>query len=257
MSYLDAIILGILQGLTEFLPVSSSGHLVLTQALLGVKEPGVAFELLVHLGTLLAVVIYFRHRLGRLVASLFHRDRKPERAVVGYLVIGTVPAGVAGVLFKDFFEGAFSNPLMTAMMLFATGLILLSTYLVPAGRRDVSVISSVVMGLGQALAIMPGISRSGSTIAAGMLTGVKPSEAAEFSFLLAIPAIAGAVAFKVDELLELKSQLAGQYLVGTIVSFLFALVAVYTVLAVIKRGKFQYFAYYCFAAGAVGLYLFL
>ncbi len=257
MSYLDAIILGILQGLTEFLPVSSSGHLVLGQALLGVKEPGVAFELLVHLGTLLAVVIYFRSRIGRLVMSLFRKDRKRERAVVGYLVIGTIPAGLAGVLFKDFFERAFSNPLMTSIMLFVTGLILLSTYLVRAGQRDVSVVSSVVMGLGQALAIMPGISRSGSTIAVGMLTGVKPSEAAEFSFLLAVPAIAGAVAFKADELLQLNPQLAGQYLVGTIVSFLFALVAVYTVLAVIKRGKFQYFAYYCFAAGAVGLYLFL
>ena len=113
------------------------------------------------------------------------------------------------------------------------------------------------MGLGQALAIMPGISRSGTTISAGLIWGLEPSEAAEFSFLLAIPAIAGAVVLNFKDLLLIDNSLVGQYLVGAIFSFLFSIIAVYSVLSVIRRGKFEYFAYYCFAAGGFGLYLFL
>jgi len=257
MTYFDALLLGILQGLTEFLPVSSSGHLVLAQEVLGVKQPGVSFEVLLHLGTLLAVLIYFRSQLALLVRSIFDANMKRERAIVGYLVIGTIPAGLAGLLFKDFFERAFSNPAITSLMLLVTGLILLSTRFFKTGGKRVGVLSAVIIGIGQAVAILPGISRSGTTIAAGMVSGVKPSEAAEFSFLLAIPAILGATVLKSKELLALTSDFLGQYLVGTVFSFLFGLVAVYVVLAVVRRGKLDYFAYYCFAAGAVGLYLFL
>jgi len=257
MTYFDALLLGILQGLTEFLPVSSSGHLVLAQAILGVKQPGVAFEVLLHLGTLLAVLIYFRSQLTLLVRSIFDANMKRERTIVGYLVIGTIPAGLAGLFFKDFFERAFSNPAMTSLMLLVTGLVLLSTRFFKRGNRRVSILSAIIMGIGQAVAILPGISRSGTTIAAGMISGVRPSEAAEFSFLLAIPAILGAAALKSKEMLTLTSDLLGQYLVGAVFSFLFGLVAVYVVLAVVKRGKLDYLAYYCFAAGAVGLYLFL
>jgi undecaprenyl-diphosphatase len=257
MSYLDAVILGILQGLTEFLPVSSSGHLVLAQAILGVKQPGVSYEVLVHLATALAVVIYFRQRIVLLVRSIFDGTMKSERAILGCLIIGTVPAGVLGVLFSGFFESAFSNPLVTSLMLFVTGVILLATRYVRTGRRNVSLVSAIVMGFGQALAIMPGISRSGATIAAGMAAGVNPARAAEFSFLLALPAILGAAMFKADELLLLRADLIGQYVAGAVVSFALALVAVYTVLAVVRRGKFDYFGYYCVVAGAVGLYLFV
>jgi undecaprenyl-diphosphatase len=257
MSYLDAVILGILQGLTEFLPVSSSGHLVLAQAILGVKQPGVSYEVLVHLATALAVVIYFRGWILLLLRSLFKGAMKSERAVLGYLIIGTVPAGVLGVLFSDFFESIFSNPLVTSLMLFVTGAILLATRYVRTGRGNVSLVSAVAMGFGQALAIMPGISRSGATIAAGMAAGVNPARAAEFSFLLSIPAILGAAVFKADELLLLRADLMGQYTAGAVVSFALALLAVYTVLAVVRRGKFDYFGYYCVVAGAVGLYLFV
>jgi len=257
MSYIDAIILGIIQGLTEFLPVSSSGHLALVETVLGVKEPGVQFEVLVHLGTLVAVLVYFRNQISLLIRALFDRTLVKERFVIGYLILGTIPAGLAGFYLESFFEKAFSNPLLTSLMLFVTGFILLSTYLVRAGNNDVSFKSALVMGIGQAFAILPGISRSGSTIAAGMLIGVDPSKAAEFSFLLAIPAIAGAVVLKAGEFVNISSELIGPYLVGAIVAFLFGLLAVYLVLTVIRKGKFQYFAYYCFAAGAVGLYLFM
>ncbi len=257
MTYLDAVLLGVLQGLTEFLPVSSSGHLVLAEAILGVKQPGVSFEILAHLGTLLAVLVYFRSQIALLIKSVFDSNMKRERAVIGYLVIGTIPAGLAGLLFRDFFEHAFSSPVMTSLMLFVTGLILLSTRFHSGGRKHVGILSAIIMGIGQAVAILPGISRSGTTIAAGIASKVEPSEAAEFSFLLVIPAILGAVVLESKELVNIDSGLTGQYFFGAAFSFLLGLVAVYLVLAIVKRGKLDYFAYYCFAAGGVGLYLFL
>jgi len=257
MNYLDAIVLGIIQGLTEFLPVSSSGHLVLAEQLLNVKMPGVTFEVIIHLGTLVSVLIYFRTRLWRLVKALFDREMVGERRMVLYLVIGTVPAGLAGILLKDLFEKTFSNPVETSIELIITGLILLIPRFFRVGSKGVSLGSTIIMGIGQAIAILPGISRSGTTIVSGMLAGVKPSEAAEFSFLLSIPAIGGAVLLEGKHLLEIQSALLLPYTVATIVSFLFGLLSVYVVLASVKRGKFDYFAYYCFAIGAIGLYHFL
>ena len=257
MTYFDAIVLGILQGLTEFLPVSSSGHLVLTQAILGIKQPGVSFELILHLGTLLAVLLYFRTKILLLIRSLFNSSMITERKIIWYLIIGTIPAGIVGVLLDDFFEQAFSNPLMTSFMLLVTGGILLSIRLVKTGSKPVTLFSGLIMGIGQAIAIMPGISRSGSSIVAGILVGVKPGEAAEFSFLLAIPAILGAVVLKSKEFLALDTVLAGQYLVGMLCSFAFGLAAVSVLLSVIRKGKLDYFAYYCFAIGLMGIYLFL
>lgn len=256
MSYLDAVILGIIQGLTEFLPVSSSGHLVLAEALLGVKQPGVSFEILLHLGTLLAVLIYFRERIGRMILSLFNSELKTERRWILYIIIGTIPAGLVGYTLDDFFEQAFSKPILAAAMLIVTGLILLSTKLVRKREKTLTPVSSILIGIGQAMAIMPGISRSGTTISAGLLLGIKPAEAAEFSFLLSIPAIGGAVVLKSNELLHLQTALIGHYVVGLVAAFGLSLAAVYTVLETIKRGKFVYFAYYCFAAGLLGLYLF-
>ena len=133
----------------------------------------------------------------------------------------------------------------------------MTTRLVKPGSVSVGWKSSLIMGVGQAMAIMPGISRSGTTIAVGLLAKVKPDRAAEFSFLLAIPVIAGAVVLKTADLVELQSNLLGPYLAGTLMAFLFGLLAVHFVLSVIRRGKFDYFAYYCFAAGGLGLYLFL
>ncbi|MDF1543895.1 MAG: undecaprenyl-diphosphate phosphatase [bacterium] len=256
MSYLDSIVLGLLQGLTEFLPVSSSGHLVLAQWLMGVKQQGVTFEVIVHLGSLLAVLVYFRVRIFQLLRSIYDPDFVQYRPMLGFLVLGTIPAGLAGVFLKDFFESIFSSPKIAAVMLLVTGLILLSTRFAPKVKRPLTAGRSFLIGIGQAVAILPGISRSGSTIAAGMLLGVKPTEAAEFSFLLAIPAVGGAVLLEFTELLKIESGFIGQYLCGAVFSFMASLAAVYLVLATIRRGKIQYFAYYCFAIGLLGLYLF-
>lgn len=257
MSYPEAAFLGLLQGLTEFFPVSSSGHLVLVQALLKVKQPGVNFEILVHLGSLLAVLIYFREKIAKLVGSLFVPSLRQYRTQVVYLIVGTIPAAVIGLSFRSFFEQAFSSPLMTSSMLLVTGAVLLATRFVPVGQHKIRWPKALVIGLGQACALMPGISRSGTTIAVGMMSGVKPSEAAEFSFLLAVPAIGGAFLLQAPKLAHIQTALAGQYLLGVSCSFIASLFAVYAVLALIRRGKFMIFAYYCFAAGMLGLYLFL
>jgi undecaprenyl-diphosphatase len=249
--------LGIIQGLTEFLPVSSSGHLVLAQQILGVKQSGVAFELSAHLGTLLSVLVYFRRRLSKIALSLFNRDAVDDRRLMWLLVLSMIPAGLAGFFLEEFFETAFSSPAVTSAMLLITGMILLATKLTRARTEEVKVRSTLAMGFGQAAAIMPGISRSGATIAAGMAAGLKPSVAAEFSFLMAVPVIAGAAVFKANEFLENGAISAGCHIVGAAVSFLFGLLAVYAVLAAVRRGRFEWFAYYCFAAGGVGLYLFL
>ncbi len=258
MSFLDAIILGIFQGLTEFLPVSSSGHLVLVKQILGVTDSGgVSFEVLVHLGTLLSVLVYFRKGIYDLVISLFHKEMREERRTLGLLVICTIPAGVVGVLFERQFVLAFANPILTSAMLIATGGLLMASMLFKKSRNQVRLPSAIVMALGQALAILPGVSRSGTTIVFGMMAGVHPSRAAEFSFLMIIPIIIGATILKIKDLMLISSDLAGPYAVGTLCSFITGLVAVYTVLAVVRRGRFEYFGYYCFAVGLVGLYLFL
>ena len=214
MTFLEAIILGLVQGLTEFLPVSSSGHLVLTQELMGVEDKGVTFEILVHFGTLLSVIIYFWKRLWGLFLSIlppFKEDRKEDRKMIGYLAIASVPAAIVGFSpLKDHFEGAYEKPALVGLLLVLTGAILfLPRLLKTKGTKEVGIKSAIAMGLGQALAILPGVSRSGSTIVSGMVSGAKSSAAAEFSFLMAIPAIAAASLLQVKELVTIETELLG------------------------------------------------
>lgn len=257
MPPIEAFLLGILQGLTEFLPVSSSGHLVLAQELLGINLPGLSFELVVHVGTLVAVLIYFRSRFIDLIRSLFDSSRTRERKLILCIIVGTIPAGLVGLLLKDNIEAAFASPLVTSVMLMVTGLILLAPRLVSQGEREVGFVSAILIGVAQSFAILPGISRSGSTISAGLMQKIDPERAAEFSFLLAVPAIAGAVVLKFDEFSTLEPSLYWPYAVGFIGSLLAGLFAVYAVMALIKQGRFQYFAFYCLAVGAIGVYLFV
>ena len=256
MSYLDAIILGIIQGLTEFLPVSSSGHLVLAGHLLGAKQPGVAFEVILHLGTLLSVLVYFRGRIWNILRAPFDDRFKSEKKLWGYLIIATIPAVIFGLTFKDQLEEAFSEPFYTSVALIITACILFVSRYFKNAKGKMRIPTAVAMGFGQAFAIFPGISRSGSTIVAGMMAKTSPMEVAEFSFLMAIPAIGGAAVLELGALLKLDAALIGPYLVGAVASFLFGLGAVYAVLSVIKRGRFEFFAFYCLALGLVGLYLF-
>ena len=190
------IVLGLLQGLTEFLPISSSGHLVVVPAVLGWDEPSLTFDVLLHLGTLVAVVVYFRHELIGLALGILGRgvDVPGARRMAKYLLIGTVPAAAAGLVFGDFFEGLFESPYTTCAELVATAFILLGLERLGERTRRRPLDTGVATGVGvaQAVAIFPGISRSGATIGAGLAMGLNREESTRFSFLLSIPAIAGA-----------------------------------------------------------------
>ena len=206
---IDVIVLALVQGLTEFLPVSSSGHLVLSKEFLGVDDPGVALEIVLHLGTLLAVVIYYANDWIELVRGTLRflggrRDHGAREAfnMTRNLVLATLPAALAGVLIGDRVEAAFQSPLFVCGALVFTGLLLLMTRLAGRGGGPVTPWRSLAVGVFQMLALFPGVSRSGSTIAGGMFSGIRSEEAARFSFLLSVPIILGAAAFKAPELAE-------------------------------------------------------
>ncbi len=263
MTLLEALILGLVQGLTEFLPVSSSGHLVLVQKAMGVDDSGIVFEIFVHFATLLSVVIYFWKLLWRMILSIlppFRPEYARERKMIGLLALGTVPAVVVGLTMRDTFEQAYESPITVSLLLLVTGTVLFLPRILAAKRKgegtEVRIPSALAMGIGQAIAILPGISRSGSTIVAGMLSGAKSENAAEFSFLLAIPAIAGAMVLAVKDVLAegIEASLLTNYIAGGVVAFVSGLIAIYSVLAAVRRGRFEWFGYYCFAAG-IGFFL--
>lgn len=251
MTWWQGALLGLVQGLTEFLPVSSSGHLVITEQVLGVRRGGVAFEVALHVATLAAVLVVYRARIWNLLQGIRDRQRRAWR-YVGLLAVATVPAGLAGVLLGDWFEQAFNSLGAVGVDLLVTGAILWSTKraVVRPESEEPGWSGAAAIGLAQAFAIMPGISRSGSTVAAALWVGVPPARAAEFSFLLSVPVIAGA------GVLELPKLSAGAAPVGAGVlalSMLAALVsgvlAIKVLVRLLERGAFHRFAPYCWALG--------
>lgn len=254
MKIWEAIVVGIVQGLAEFLPISSSGHIVLTQFLLGMESSGILFEIALHVGTLLSVLVFFRKQLWRMTMSLWRKDLGEERKWIGLLALATVPAVLLVLTpLGGLFESAYENPVLVSGLLLVTGSLLLAPKVIKAKSKELTWKTALVMGIGQAFAILPGISRSGSTITAGLLSGVKAEKAAEFAFLMSIPAIVGAVLKEKDAFAQLSSDLVLPYALGALAAFLSGLFAVYLVLGAIRRGKFAYFAYYCFAAGILGM----
>ncbi len=260
--------LGVLQGVTEFLPISSSGHLVLGKALLGIQTHGVAFEVFVHFGTLLAVVTVFWNDVWQMLVALGRALRRPLPGhwvalyredtffrLLALILIGSIPAGVVGVLFESNIENAFSSPLFVSFMLIVTGAILLGTRWAHGQDRQFGVVRGFLIGVAQSLAILPGISRSGSTIATGMYLNVERSEAARFSFLLALPAIFGATVLKSVELAQTGISHHEELVlaVGAATSYVAGVVALKWLLGVIRRGRLDRFAYYCFAVGLLGI----
>lgn len=265
------VFLAVVQGLTEFLPISSSGHLVLSQEVMGYETAGVALEVALHVGTLLAVLLVYR---ADLVALLRGALGGPGLREIGLIVVGTIPAGLVGVLLGDVLEELFTAR-VAAWGLFATAAILLGGEFVrrrqraavepgndggaagdpvPGAKRIPSVPQALLIGLAQAGAIVPGVSRSGSTIAMGLACGLAPAAAARFSFLLAIPAILGAAVLALPDLdaatLE-GSSLAVAVVVAAVVGF----GALKLLLAFLGRGAFAWFALYCAALGVTALTL--
>lgn len=253
MSYWQAIVLGVVQGLTEFLPVSSSGHLVVTEAAVGLAIPGVVVEVTLHVATLVAVIIVYRARLVELIRGVARNDAAAWRSV-GLLAIGTIPAGIIGGLFAGYVEQAFDALLIVGIDFVVTGTILWSTrpVLQRASRPEPSVGGAIGIGLAQAFAILPGISRSGSTVAAGLWLRVEPVQAAEFSFLLAIPAIAGAAVLELPKLASEGTMIGvGPLLAGAAAALVSGVWAIRLLVRLLRRGTFHHFAPYCWAIGGV------
>lgn len=250
---LDAILWGLIQGLTEFLPVSSSGHLVLIPALLDREGPDLATTAMLHLGTLAAVVVYYRADL----AAMAKFDR-PARRLITLLVIGTVPAAILGFIFKDAVADLVEEPEKVAIMLIVTGLVLLATELLRIGDKritNIGPLDALITGLAQALSLIPGISRSGMTISAGLVRGVGKQEAARFAFLLGIPVIAGAGLLETLEFLGSGESLSVEVWVSVAVAAVSGYAAIAFLIRLLGRIGLAPFGIYCVSAGALSSFL--
>lgn len=257
VSILKVIFLGIVQGLTEFLPISSSAHLVIFQQWLGLSKEGVflmALDVALHFGTLGAVVVVFYRELAGLGKSVIHwsPETEVERRTLLWLLIGTIPAGIIGLIFKDFFEILFADAIPASFFLIITGWILWLTKFVQYSKIDFAEMNqrhAWLVGLAQAVAILPGISRSGSTIAAGLFLKLKPETAVRYSFLLAIPAIVGATLVEVKHLAVLKASVLFAVILGVLFSFGVGYMAIRWMLKLVADKHLHQFSWYCWILG--------
>lgn len=310
-SILHAVVLGLIQGLAEFIPISSSGHLVLVPALFGLEPGGLSFNVALHLGTMMAVVVYMRQELWAIVSALIGRDHSPDallyRRLGLFAIAASVPVGIVGLALGDVFERIFASPIVAAIMLLITGAMLLvgefardrrlaqTDLAVPAGHLrpsdapssasdteavhshptagsahlprgvdasdprglslgGMSLREAMLIGLAQCIALLPGISRSGTTIVAGMTTGLTREAATRFSFLLSLPALAGATVVSLPNLGEAGSAYPPAAVVaGIIAAFASGYMAIRVLIALVARDRLTGFAMYCFAAGIAAL----
>lgn len=253
MTVFEAVVLGAVQGLTEFLPVSSSGHLVIFQHLFAVEEPPLTFDIFLHIGTLVPVFIVFWQDIWGII-------KKPFSRFTGLIIVGCIPAGLVGFFMQSWVEKAFTSlPVVGFGLLFTGAVLKFSEYYVKhsSGLKQVEGMkysNALFIGLLQALAIIPGISRSGSTIAAGLLAGLDREFAARFSFLMSIPVILGAGVLELSDLtlVGMTWQETQPYLLGFLSSIITGYIAVKVVYDLVKKGKISFFAWYCWAlAGLV------
>ena len=265
MTKIQALILGLLQGITEFLPISSKGHLVIVQQLMGYKDNPLFFDVMLHLGTTLVVLVYFRRDILALIGSLMGRDSEgwpgtaaQGRRVVLWIIIGTIPAAAAGVLFKHILEPTYKSSLYAGFGLLVTATVLAIADRISVGEREaesLGPVGSLIVGVGQAFALLPGISRSGSTICASIFMKLNRRDAARYSFLLSVVAILGAA---VMELKEAHHTGMGHIhmsvvLIGVVASFVSGLFALNLLVRVLTRGRLIWFAAYCAFAGIAAI----
>jgi len=255
MSALEALWLGIVQGLTEFLPVSSSGHLVMLQSLLGVEdEGGLVFEVALHVATLVAIVIFFHRRVSGLAVGALRGDAEAWR-YGAKLALGTLPAVVAALLGGDGLQRALESPWLAGACLLATGAILWTTRrtLPRAHLQEPTWGAALAIGCAQAFAILPGISRSGTTVAAALALGLAPGPAAEFSFLLGIVAITGAAVLMLPDLAQATPDQITSLGIGGAAALASGLVAIWLFVWLLRRQTFYVFSYYAWTVGALFL----
>ncbi|MGD9807384.1 MAG: undecaprenyl-diphosphate phosphatase [Deferribacterales bacterium] len=260
MTITSAILLGIIQGLTEFLPVSSSGHLVLAQSLMkDFQQPGMLFDTLLHGATLGAVVVYFRRRIIELVLTpmgLLSNDYKiiyfENKRFWWGIIVATIPTGIIGLALESRVEGVFSTPAFVGYFLIVTSLMLLISDRYKGGGQ-VTGITAFIIGIVQGLAVIPGISRAGATTATGLWLGIKREEMAEFTFLMSIPAIVGAIILQSKHMSAVPAGEMTAYIAGMIAAFISGFFAIGFMVYFIKRANLKAFALYCLIAGITAI----
>lgn len=259
--WVQTVILGVLQGITEFLPISSSGHLVIAEHLLNVETPGTFFEVMLHAGTLISILLYFGRDLIALVVGLFRRESKACHDAF-CLLVSTIPAGLVYYFLSSKIEQSFDHPIFSVAMLGVTGLVLISVRFARERKRSVTLPRALVVGIAQAFALLPGISRSGSTICTARHLGVDPQEAAEFSLLMSVPLLVAATGLSLIRLARsegpsmLAGMPAGPVLVGTAVAAFVGYFAIAVLVRTLSTGKFWLFGVYCLSmAGMLALTL--
>lgn len=267
MEIIDSFLLGLIQGLTEFLPISSSGHIVLGKALLGGDfEKSITFEVVVHFGTLCSILLYYRTTIADILASLWdlllHPSELGERyradgniKLTWFILISMIPAAIVGFTLEDTIEDIFLSPFPVSVMLLVTGTILFSTRFRNKFPHHVDLGSAFGIGLAQAFAMLPGISRSGSTISLGLYLGIRREEVANFSFLMVIPVIAGAMLLKSIEMyrLGIPANAAIDLAVGFFTAFVSGYFALKYLIILLRKQGIHPFAWYCWAIGITGV----
>ena len=261
MSWIEALLLGLVQGLTEYLPVSSSGHLAIGSALFGIAgEDNLTFTIVVHVATVLSTLVILWKEIAWIFRGLFQFQWNTETRYVLNIIVSMIPVGIVGLFFKDTVECIFGSGLLVVgcMLLVTASLLAFSYYAKPRQKESISLKDAFIIGLAQACAVMPGLSRSGSTIATGLLLGNSKATLAQFSFLMVIPPILGEALLDVLKLMKGESLGGAELpmsalLVGFLAAFVSGCVACKWMINVVKRGKLIYFAIYCAIAGLVTL----
>ncbi len=258
MSLFEAIILGVIQGLTEFLPVSSSGHLELGKAILGdtsIPQESMMFTVVVHFATALATIVVYRKEVMRIIAGLFQFSNNEQFQFSLKIIISMIPAAAVGVLFADEMETLFDRQiLLVGLMLWVTGLLLIVADRAQNTKKEVSLKHSIIIGISQAIAILPGISRSGATISTSVLLGVDRTKAASFSFLMVVPLILGKIA---KDLLDGGVNISDDQIsvlgAGFFAAFITGLFACQWMIKLVRNAQLKYFSYYCFVVGTLAI----
>ncbi|MBR1882970.1 MAG: undecaprenyl-diphosphate phosphatase [Muribaculaceae bacterium] len=262
MDWLQALILGIVQGLTEYLPVSSSGHLAIGAHLFGLEgDDNLAFTVLVHVATVLSTIVVLWHEIAWLTKGVLKCKMNDEMRYLIGILISMIPVGIVGFCFKDKVEEVFGSGLFIVgcMLLLTAALLTFSYYAKPRHRENISRRDAFIIGIAQACAVMPGLSRSGSTIATGLLLGNKKETLAQFSFLMVIPPILGEALLDVLKIMNGEAAFGGidtlPLVVGFLAAFISGCVACKWMINIVKRGKLIYFGIYCAIAGVLTLLL--
>lgn len=266
MTFIKAIFLGIIQGLTEFLPISSSGHLALAQYFLNVKETPLVFDIMLHVGTLGAIILVFIRDIIDIILTIFGHETssqrlsnfktiKDGRMFLVYIIIGSIPTMIIALLSEKLVKQALINPIIVSIMLILTGVILWFSGINRSKHithPKINSLKAFIIGISQGIAVLPGISRSGSTISTALILGISSEESARYSLLLSIPAIIGATIFEIRDINIIDVPMP-MIISGTLTAFIVGYIAIRFLLKILKQGYFYRFAYYCWFIGIAAI----